>query len=273
MFRFSQDVEINFERRGSGKHILLCLHGFGASLRTWDDVSPFLDSSALMYLIDLKGFGLSSRPKDGRYSIQNQAEIIASFIRHEGLSGITLVGHSYGGIVALLTYFHLADNGPESAIQSLVLIDSAGYLQRPPFFISIPRIPIINSLLLNLIPIRWQAGFTLRRVFYDKSKVTKERINRYAEPLRTSGSGAALIAAAEQLIPHDAAAIIERIPQVRVPTQIIWGANDPAIPLEHGRRFHREIAHSRFRVIEKCGHVPHEEQPLETARVIIDFCL
>ena len=94
--------------------------------------------------MDLKGFGLSSKPHDGKYSAKDQAEIVTAFIEQNGFADLALVGHSYGGAVALLTYFKLLDKGLGSRVLSLVLLDSAGYVQRLPFFVLLPRIPVVN---------------------------------------------------------------------------------------------------------------------------------
>ena len=271
-FQFSEDVAINFECNGTGSRTLLCLHGFGASLESWRDIQPLLSRNCRIYLLDLKGFGYSSKPRDGRYSAEDQAQIVTSFIERYDLSNITIVGHSFGGAVALLTSFMLRDKGLANRLESLLLIDSAGYVQKLPFFVLIPRLPLLNKFVLGTLPARWQASFTLKHLFYDSSQVTEERIHRYARFLSLPGSHQALIASARQIVPSGPDEMISRILQIRLATLIIWGENDPAIPLEHARRFHRDIMGSRLEIIPKCGHVPHEERPVETSRMILDFC-
>jgi pimeloyl-ACP methyl ester carboxylesterase len=271
-FRFSEHVSINVECHGFGSRPLLCLHGFGASLESWRDIQPLLSRDHRVYLIDLKGFGLSSKPGDGKYSVEDQAEIVTTFIEQEGLSNLTIIGHSYGGAVALLAYFMLVDRGLGTRVASLVLLDSAGYVQKLPFFVMIPRIPLINRLVLDCIPSRWQASFTLRHLFFDSSKVTSERVQRYARFLRLQCSVDALIACARQLIPPDPTATISRMVHMRLATLIVWGQNDPAISVEYAYRFHQDISGSRLEVIPRCGHVPHEEYPVETSQIILDFC-
>jgi pimeloyl-ACP methyl ester carboxylesterase len=196
---------------------------------------------------------------------------VASFITAEALSKVTLIGHSYGGAVALLTYFGLLDRGLENLVHSLVLIDAGGYLQRLPFLVAIPRTPVLNTLLVRALPVRWQASFTLKHLFHDKAKITEERIERYARFLRLPGSYKALVWTAKQMIPEDPETFIARVREVAVPTSIIWGRDDPAIPLDHAFRFHKEIRGSELHVIDNCGHVPHEEKPSETAEAIRSF--
>lgn len=270
-FAFERGTDINFELHGDGQLTMFCLHGFGASLETWRDILPFLIKKFKLYLVDLKGFGLSSKPADGAYSLQDQAAIVAAFITRHNLERVILAGHSYGGAVALFTYFALADQGEQGRLSSLVLLDSAGYPQRFPFFVSIPRTPLLNQLVLNLVPAKIQAAFTLRRLFYDKSKVTEERVDRYSQFMSSQASKQALIASAKQMLAANALAASGRIRGVKVPTLIIWGEDDPVIPVEHGYRLRSDIENSSLETLSACGHVPQEEKPLDTARIICDY--
>src|SRR5690242_2244194 len=63
-FHYSEVVTINYEKHGAGPRSLIFVHGFGASLETWRDLVPYLSSTYTLYLLDLKGFGLSSKPND-----------------------------------------------------------------------------------------------------------------------------------------------------------------------------------------------------------------
>lgn len=250
---------------------MLCLHGFGSSLETWRDILPYLQGRFRLWVIDLKGFGRSSKPDDGAYSLKDQARIVATFIQEQDLNGIILAGHSYGGALALLAYLNENKLGVSARVASMLLIDSAGYPQTLPFFVSIPRTPILNRLVLDLTPSRLQARVTLKRLFWDSTKVTEDRIQRYAKFFSAPGAKTALINSARQILPSNADEFVKRIPEIPVPTLIVWGEMDPAIPLDHARRFSRDIRESRLEIIADCGHVPHEEKPADTARAILNF--
>jgi pimeloyl-ACP methyl ester carboxylesterase len=271
-FTFNEDTRINFEVHGNGPCQVLLLHGFGASLETWRDIQPYLEKKHRVFMLDFKGFGLSSKPKDHKYSPEHQAEIVTAFIENQQLQNIALIGHSYGGAVALLTYLRLKDRRAENRIRLLILIDAAGYLQQTlPFFVSLLRIPVVNWIILNFVPARLRATFTLRYLFYYHSAVTAERIERYGRFFDLPGSHGAFIQSARLLRPTNSERITRRIPEVEVPTLVIWGKNDPAVPVEHANRFHHEIAFSKCAIIPSCGHVPQEERPSETATLILGF--
>jgi pimeloyl-ACP methyl ester carboxylesterase len=268
-FKYSQDITIHYEIRGVGIPPLLLLHGFGASIESWRDVQPMLEARHRLYLVDMKGFGRSSKPNDKRYSIADQAEIICALIRHLQLDNFGLVGHSYGGAVAMLTYLNLKSSGPQ--ISKLVLLDAPGYPQHFPFFITILRAPILNRLSLNLTPASTRARFILDHIFWDKTRVTNERVHRYAQFFDLPGSHDALVDSARQLVPSDPSILSGRISQIKVPTLILWGRRDPLVELWQAQRMNKEIENSRLEILENCGHVPQEERPEDTAELLIRF--
>jgi pimeloyl-ACP methyl ester carboxylesterase len=74
-----------------------------------------------------------------------------------------------------------------------------------------------------------------------------------------------------QIIPPDMAAMVAQYKTVRVPTLIIWGQEDAVVPLAGGRNFKRDIPDAELVILPRCGHIPQEEEPLETRRLIQDF--
>src|SRR4051812_10989785 len=73
-------TELHYETYGDGDPVL-CLHGLGACLYTWRNLIEALSQSYKLILVDLKGCGESPKPSDGRYSVQDQAELIYQFIQ------------------------------------------------------------------------------------------------------------------------------------------------------------------------------------------------
>ena len=94
--------------------------------------------------IDLKGFGLSAKPEDGKYALSDQADMVAAFIRARDLHDLVVIGHSMGGGVTLMAYLQVAGDDP-ARIKKLVLIDSAGYPQKLPLFIWLAKVPGLGS--------------------------------------------------------------------------------------------------------------------------------
>jgi pimeloyl-ACP methyl ester carboxylesterase len=71
-FAYSDQIRISYEVHGNGNSTIVFLHGFGASVETWRDIQSRLAEGNRLYFLDLKGFGLSSKPGDGKYSLEDR---------------------------------------------------------------------------------------------------------------------------------------------------------------------------------------------------------
>ena len=162
-----QGIKINYYEAGQGPPVLL-LHGFGGCAYTWRYLIPPLAEAHRVLTLELKGFGLSDKPRDGHYAVADQAQIVAAFIRRQDLRNLVIMGHSMGGGVALMTYLGLQKDDP-GRINKLVLIDSAGYPQKLPSFISLARIPGAD-ILGALVPPRFAAALVLKKCYYYKDQ-------------------------------------------------------------------------------------------------------
>jgi pimeloyl-ACP methyl ester carboxylesterase len=65
--------------------------------------------------------------------------------------------------------------------------------------------------------------------------------------------------------------LAHRIPELKLPTLIIWGGRDRLIPPENAERFHRDIAGSTLAIFEDLGHAPEEEDPARTVVSVKQF--
>ncbi len=220
--------------------------------------------------MDLKGYGLSDKPRDGHYAVSDQADLVAEFIRTQDLHDLVVMGHSMGGGVTLMTYFKVREENP-GRIKRLVLIDSAGYPQKLPWFIRLAGIPLVNTVATSLLSPRFATYMVLRKCYYNKDKITEEQIDTYAYYGSLPGAPEAVAQTARQIVPEDMEAVTARYKTISVPVLIIWGAEDEVVPLEVGKNFKRDIPNSTLVVIPKCGHIPLEEEPLETRQAITAF--
>ncbi|MFH1981879.1 MAG: alpha/beta fold hydrolase [Pseudomonadota bacterium] len=250
---------------GAGVPIVL-LHGFASSTDTWREIVDRLQSAGhRVVALDMKGFGWSEKPMGADYSPKTLMAEVNAWMAKLGLSRVVFVGNSLGGGIGLM----LAIAHPER-IDRLVLIDAAGYPIKKPLIIRAATVPGAGPI-AGLFFSRWMVHHLLEGVYYDPKRVTEARVDAYFDRLRTEGALAAQVALSAALDDQAVADIVARIPQIAVPTLIIWGAEDPWIPLANAERFNREIAGSRLQVIAGCGHVPQEELPEVTATAITAF--
>ena len=262
-------VKLAIHESGHGKPIVL-LHGLGASSYTWHEIAPALAKTNRVIAIDLKGFGQSDKPLDTHYSIFDQAKLVDDFITRRKLHGVTLVGHSFGGGVALAVALSQMDEGKHQ-IDKLVLIDSIAYRQPLPFFFQLLRTPIVGELGMSLIPPEVQMAQALAVAYRHDEKVTADTVNHYASALHTEGGRHALFNTINSLDPDAADQISRRYHTLKTPALLLWCEHDKIVPLKFGKRLAFDLPDARFEVIEDCGHIPHEEQPEQTLRLIQSF--
>jgi pimeloyl-ACP methyl ester carboxylesterase len=263
------DIHFHAALRKDGGPALVMVHGFGACLETWHDVYPALAEEFSVVRLDLKGAGFSAKPRDERYALRDQAGIVLDFLKALHLAKIVLIGHSMGGGVSLLTCLQNLDQ-KAADIAGLVLIDSAGYRQELPSFVTALRNPFTRPI-AQLLPARLKVKLVLEQAFEVKSRITPDRIERYAFYLRLPGAGFALARTAKLILPPDLDTLTARYPEIEVPALILWGERDRVIPLEHAHRFRAALPASQLRILPDTGHVPHEERPLPVIEAITSF--
>jgi pimeloyl-ACP methyl ester carboxylesterase len=266
-------VDINCEFDGpdpgtAGLSAVL-IHGFGASLQCWSRVAPMLGRWYPIVRLDLRGFGFSAQPRDELYTLEEQAAIVADAMKALSLRRVVLAGHSYGGAVACLTCLRLQRDA-DCRIAGLVLIDAASYPQRLPFFVSHLRHPFARHV-AGLMPATWRALYVLRQIVCDRSQVDGDMVERYAFFMRRPGADYAFARVAQQIGAWEERGIGDAVKAIDLPTLIIWGDEDPSIPVEFAHRLHRDIRGSELHVFPRVGHLPHEERPQETASLILNF--
>lgn len=262
-------VKLYAAERGEGPPVLL-IHGFGTNTFTWRHVAPDLARDHRVIAVDLKGFGRSDKPFDRRYAASDQAELLTQLILDRDLRDLTLVGHSYGGGVALLLALDM-DARLKGRISRLVLLDTIAYPQSIPVFFKLLDTPLVSQLGVRMAPPTLQIQLALRIAYYDNSKIGSDEIAAYAEPMKTAAGKHALIYSARQIVPPDMDQIAARYSTITLPTLILWCDHDRVVPVDIGLKLAREMPNATIRIIDQCGHMPQEEQPEATMLQIRQF--
>jgi len=256
-------LRVRYVRRGRGPAVVL-LHGLGSSIYTWAEVIPAIAEDHDVVALDFPGFGGSDIPPGLSASLYPAT--VLGLMNRLGIARATLVGNSLGGGVGVV----LAARHPER-VRRLVLIDSAGFnlepSRRPLMLRLVGSAPVAS--LLELLPLRrLVVKAALRQVFYDRARVTPERVEEYLAPLVRPGAIPALRSLLSRVDGFGLPALIR---DVRVPTLIVWGRQDRWVPVADADRFASAIPGSRKVVLEECGHVPQEERPAEVGHLLEEF--
>ncbi len=262
-------VNLYYEEQGKGPPVLL-LHGFGASTYTWRHITPELARTHRVIAVDLKGFGQSDKPFDERYSVLDQAELIAQLIEDKDLRDLTIVGHSFGGGVALRLALD-ANTRLAGRIARLVLLNSIAYQQHIPVFFRLLEVPLVSQVGVRMVPPEMQTRVALQIAYHDDSKIDPEQVEIYAAPLKTAAGKHAIVQSARQIVPKDIDTLPERFKTITLPTLILWCDHDRIVPLDVGVKLRRTLPNSTLRLVEGCGHMPQEEQPEATLGLLKGF--
>jgi pimeloyl-ACP methyl ester carboxylesterase len=256
-FTYIDGVRIHYQEKGTGTPLIL-LHGYTSSTYSWKDVFEPLSKSFHVIAVDLKGFGFSGKP-DGDYTRRAQAVLVAHLLEHLNIDKAWLCGSSMGGEVAL----NVALDNPER-VAGLILIDSGGVHvpgsgSLTPNYLSIPVVGrVLTALALRSDKLVREA---LEKCFYDRSKVTDERLAAYYLPLQTRSGQLAALRARTQAGQFPVESELGRI---NVDTLILWGAQDALIPVAAGHKLNALIKRSKLVTFDNCGHLPQEEMPART---------
>ena len=262
-------VRLHIEEHGRGRPLVL-LHGMGGSGYSFRRIVAPLARTHRVITIDLKGFGASDKPFDLAYGPADQASLVAAFLRQRRLTHVTLAGHSFGGAVALMTALQVQRTEP-GRIRRLVLMNAPAYpqaLPRAQRFLTLPVLPHVG---LAVIPPILNARAALQSARPGASPVDDRDAAAYAEPLYEPGGRHALVATARIMASYDGRDAIPNYRGLRLPALLIWCRNDPTVPLSTGERLVKALPQARLAVLERCEHAPAEEQPAETAALLLRF--
>jgi pimeloyl-ACP methyl ester carboxylesterase len=258
------DQLVHVEMAGSGPPLVL-VHGFGASTYSWRRVMPTLAESFRVIAVDLSGFGYTQRLADrARYTREAQGELILAVMDALGFESAHLMGHSYGGGISLW----LAWKHPER-VRSLVLVDSSAPTYSYDRRSRAASFRPLTSLFLRTWVLRPSiVRKALLRSFYDDSLVTPELVQAYWDRVRIEGVIDAYYGLTVPVRGPVDQVVLE---EIRTPTFIVWGAEDPLISVESGRRAAARMPDATFTVMERTGHVPMEERPEELLQLVLPF--
>jgi pimeloyl-ACP methyl ester carboxylesterase len=244
---------------------IVLLHGTSSSLHTWDGWARALAGGRRVIRLDLPAFGLTGPAPDGDYRIERYVAFLTAVLDALAVRRCVLGGNSLGGWVAWETALALPGR-----VDKLVLVDAGGYPMAAtsiPIGFRIARMPVLNRLMERVLP-RAVVASSVRNVFGDPGRVTPELVDRYFDLTLREGNRRALAQRFGQSLPGSTA---HRIPELRVPTLILWGERDRLISPGDAERFHHDIPGSRVVVLDGLGHVPQEEDATRTVAVVKAF--
>jgi len=206
--------------------VLLFLHGWRSEGKVWQEIMEKLPEYN-RYALDLPGFGSSQVPQT--FTLQNYAEIIDEFIKKLNLKRVILIGHSFGGRVAI----KLAAQAP-AYLEKIVLVDSAGVragsaIKTLKMAIAKIAKPFFSLPFLN--PVRRKIYFALGSEDYIATPQLRQTFLN--------------------IINED---LTQLLPKINQPALLVWGKNDKDTPLTQARIMEQKVPGSQLVILLGAGH-------------------
>jgi pimeloyl-ACP methyl ester carboxylesterase len=248
---------------------VVLVHGLGGQWQNWLENIPRLAQSRRVVALDLPGFGCTPEPPDEVVvTITQYGRWVNQLCDQLGLEEIELVGNSMGGYVAAEVAIQFPERVKRLALVSAAGISSAEVLQAPILVIG----RIATAMATNSVS-RYRR-LAARPVTRHMSLALVARHPRLLkadlayEGFFKGGGKPGFDDALRASLDYD---FRDRLPDVKVPTLIVWGERDSIIPTRDADEFERLIEDSRKVVMKDCGHIPMAERPQAFNDLLVDF--
>ncbi len=260
------DFKIEYWDNEKSKDVLLLLHGFGASAKfQWYKQLPAFAADYRVIMPNLIGFGNTNSISTARFDLQDQVELIAQLIKKLQLNKVSIVGISYGGLVAAEYARQNRDT-----IKSLILVDAPVKYFSQTHILHICSCYQVDSIIEFFAP---KDHFMLRK----QLKAAHYRLPPIPDFVLK-------IFHRELCLPHltEWAALMkslysnikyygEKEYSFSFPTLLIWGEHDELVPVNIAEQLIKHIPQSVLKVISKTRHMPNLEKAGEFNKEVLLF--
>lgn len=250
-----RDIDIAYERSGSGPPLFL-VHGAVSDSRFWRPQLEGLTSDFTVIAWDEPGAGDSSDLPDD-FGLADYADCLAALIEETVKGPGHVAGLSWGGTVALELY-----RRRPSLVSSLILADSyVGWKGSLPADEVHTRVDGVKAALAGEAP----PDTAFPGLF---GPAPTEGVLRLTEEMAADLRPATVMKQVDVMAEADLSDIL---PQITVPTLLIWGEHDARSPVEIARKLETEIPDASLVVIPGVGHVSSLEAPELFNRAVREF--
>ncbi len=246
------NLKINYIKKEVGsKANIIFLHGWGANINCFMPVINEVSKKYNVYAIDLPGFGLSQEPSQ-EYTVEDYSKVIFEFIKQLKLDNVVLIGHSFGGRVIIKLVGSL-----KYEPKKIILIDSAGIKPKRTlkYYIKVYSYKFVRNV-LKIILGKEKSNKIIEKY---RSKVGSEDYKNASNVMR-------------EVFKNTVNEDLKRyLPNIRVPTLLIWGENDTDTPLSDGRVMEKMIPDSGLVILKGAGHYSYLDNYNQFIRVLYKF--
>ncbi|MCK9397054.1 MAG: alpha/beta hydrolase [Methylobacter sp.] len=232
-----EGIRLHYREVGAGAPVLL-LHGWGSSADSFKHLEKHLAPNFRVLSLDLPGFG-ASEPPLAAWALTDYVELVKGFMNKLDLVNPAVVGHSFGGRIAICL-------GAQGLLSKLILVSSAGVRPRrkPQYYIKVYSYKIAKYL-LNFAPRKLRA-------------VLLEKLQRRFGSSDYRNASPILRKTLVNVVNEDLSGLL---PDIKVPTLLIWGENDSDTPLYQAKIMEQKIPDAGLVVLRNAGHYSFLDKP------------
>ena len=243
-----EGLKIRMEVTGQGQPLIL-MHGWGCDHTTVRSIAATAAQTHTVYNIDFPGFGGSQEPSEV-WGVERYTILVEQLVRKEGLENPVLVGHSFGGRVAILY-------ASRNEVDKVVLVDAAGIKPR-------------RSVKYYLKVCSFKAGKRFWELVLGKEKARKRIDEMRARRGSSDYAGASpmMRRILSKVVNED---LTDRLHLIPAPTLLIWGENDTATPLADAKKMAKLIPDAGLVSFPGCGHYSFLDNPGQFRGVLSSF--
>lgn len=229
MIKKVKNVNINYEQYGKGKETIVYLHGWGQNIEMMKPIAdPFQDKFQIL-IIDLPGFGKSQKP-DFIWKLFDYVEAVHTLLQELKITKINLIGHSFGGKIALLY-------ASKYKVDKLVLLAS-------PF--KVDKEEVLSLKVKVLKSLKKVPGLNKLEDFAKRHIGSTDYKN--ADPFMR-----------KILVEHVNLDVQKEAKKIKCPTLIIWGTEDAEVPKEDAYTLEKLVEDSGVVILEGGSHYAYLE--------------
>lgn len=245
-----QDWNIYYEIMGEGNPVIL-LHGWLANIDTMRPIANSLSQNFKVYLVDIVGFGKSDLPEHP-LNTDDFGDFLAEFVNKLEIKNPILIGHSNGGRMII----NAVGRGLVEP-KKVVLIDSAGIVpkRKPQYYIKVGI---------------FKAGKTILNKLPDVGgiKKFKEKLFNNVGSADYKASAPVLRETMKKILNEDVSPLL---PNIKVPTLLIWGTNDTSTPISDAKKMESLIPDCGLVEYKGSGHFSYLENIQNCNAVLNEF--
>lgn len=237
---------------------VILLHGIACSVHEWAPNIEPLARQHRVIAVDLPGCGLSAKPGERQYTIDEYARFVFDLMTALRFEQAHLAGNSLGGRIALTC----AMQSPAKVLSN-VLVAPAGVGYDTIINFRLASVPLLGELLTK--PNRMGLRMLWRTAVYDPSLITEQLVSDKVRDAAQPGAQSAFLKCLRSFVGFSGfeRGQVDRLhaalPAMKTPTLVCWGRQDKFLSVAHAQILQRLLPDVQVQIYEQCGHMPQIE--------------